>query len=120
MLTAGEGVIPSSIAGRMGYDNLDYMNTTGSLPIIQGPGGIDNVGPMGLSEGDFVLRRGSTDKLTRENPNMMRFALQNPEGFRRAAAGYYEGGLVDAAGAPEARLGTSGGGSGGGGRRQRR
>ena len=111
MLTAGEGVIPSSIAGRMGYDNLDYMNNTGNVPIIQGPGGVDNVGPVGLDEGDFILRRGSTDKLMRDNPNMMRFALQNPEGFRQASKGYYDGGLVDTGGATGATTGSTGGGN---------
>tara|TARA_Y100000310_G_C20365450_1_gene660946 strand:- start:238 stop:768 length:531 start_codon:yes stop_codon:yes gene_type:complete len=70
------------------------MNDTGNIPIVKGPGGVDNVGPMGLNPGDFVIKRGSTDKLLRENPNMMRFAMQNPDGFRRAAAGYYDGGLV--------------------------
>ena len=95
MLTAGEGYIPSPIAQRIGYNNLDQMNSTGNLPVVQGRGGIDNVGPVGLSEGDFIIKRGSTDKLLRENPNMMRFALQNPDGFKRAATGYYEGGVVD-------------------------
>ena len=94
MLTAGEGFIPASIAKRIGYGNLDTMNKTGSLPIVQGPGGIDKVGPVGLSEGDFIIRKSSTDKLMRENPNMMRFALQNPDGFRRGETGYYEGGIV--------------------------
>ena len=95
MLTAGEGYIPAPIAQRIGYNNLDQMNSTGNLPVVQGRGGIDNVGPVGLSEGDFIIKRGSTDKLLRENPNMMRFALQNPDGFKRAATGYYEGGVVD-------------------------
>lgn len=94
MLTAGEGYVPEALAKRMGYDNLSHMNDTGNIPIIKGPGGVDNVGPMGLNPGDFIIKRGSTDKLLRENPNMMRFAMQNPDGFRRAAAGYYEGGLV--------------------------
>ena len=94
MLTAGESFIPAPIARRIGYDNLNKMNRTGSLPIIQGPGGIDNVGPVGLNEGDFIIRRSSTDKLLRENPNMMRFAMQNPDGFRKAEQGYYQGGIV--------------------------
>jgi len=96
MLTAGEGYIPAPIAQRIGYNNLDQMNRTGSMPIIEGPGGIDNVGPVGLSEGDFIIKKSSTDKLLRENPNMMRFALQNPDGFKRGKTGYYEGGVVDA------------------------
>ena len=94
MLTAGEGFIPAPIAKRIGYGNLDVMNKTGSIPTIQGPGGIDKVGPVGLSEGDFIIRKSSTDKLMRENPNMMRFASQNPDGFRRGETGYYEGGIV--------------------------
>jgi TP901 family phage tail tape measure protein len=94
MLTAGEGFVPAAIAKRIGYDNLNRMNTTGDLPIIQGKGGIDNVGPVGLTEGDFIIKKSSTDKLLRENPNMMRFALQNPEGFKRGERGYYEGGVV--------------------------
>jgi TP901 family phage tail tape measure protein len=99
MLTAGEGFIPASTAKRIGYGNLDAMNRTGSLPIIQGRGGVDNVGPVGLSEGDFIIRKSSTDKLMKENPNMMRFALQNPDGFKRGETGYYEGGIVGTDGA---------------------
>ena len=94
MLTAGEGFIPAPIAKRIGYNNLNQMNQTGSMPIVNGPGGIDQVGPVGLSEGDFIIRKSSTDKLMRENPNMMRFAIQNPEGFKRGERGYYQGGVV--------------------------
>ena len=94
MLTAGEGFIPSAIAKRIGYDSLNKMNNTGGLPIIQGKGGIDNVGPVGLTEGDFIIKKSSTDKLLRENPAMMKFALQNPDGFRKGEQGYYEGGVV--------------------------
>ena len=94
MLTRGEGFIPSSIAKRIGYQNLETMNRTGSMPTIQGPSGIDKVGPVGLDEGDFIIRKSSTDKLMRDNPNTMRFAMQNPDGFRRGATGYYEGGIV--------------------------
>ena len=95
MLTKGEAVIPKNVASRIGYENLNQMNTTGNFPIVQGRGGIDNVGPVSLSSGDFVLRKSSTEKLSRSNPNMMRFASQNPEGFRRASRGYYNGGVVD-------------------------
>jgi hypothetical protein len=94
MLTAGEAVIPEPIARRIGYDNLNKMNTTGQIPVVKGKGGIDNVGPVGLSEGDFVIRKSSTEKLLRENPTMMRFAMQNPEGFKRGEQGYYQGGIV--------------------------
>jgi TP901 family phage tail tape measure protein len=94
MLTAGEGFIPAPIAKRIGYENLSRMNTTGELPIVQGKGGVDNVGPVGLTEGDFIIKKSSTDKLLRDNPNMMRFALQNPDGFKRGESGYYEGGVV--------------------------
>jgi TP901 family phage tail tape measure protein len=94
MLTAGEGFVPAPIAKRIGYENLSRMNTTGELPIVQGKGGVDNVGPVGLTEGDFIIKKSSTDKLLRDNPNMMRFALQNPDGFKRGESGYYEGGIV--------------------------
>ena len=97
MLTAGEGYVPASIAQRIGYTNLNKMNQTGSLPIINGPAGIDKVGPVGLNEGDFIIKKSSTDKLLRENPHMMKFALQNPEGFKRGERGYYEGGVVGTA-----------------------
>ena len=70
------------------------MNTTGQIPVVKGKGGIDNVGPVGLNEGDFVIRKSSTEKLLRENPRMMRFAIQNPEGFKRGEQGYYQGGIV--------------------------
>jgi TP901 family phage tail tape measure protein len=111
MLTAGEGFVPAPIAKRIGYDNLNRMNKTGSMPIIEGPGGVDNVGPVGLSEGDFIIRKSSTNKLLKENPNMMRFAIQNPDGFRRAQKGYYEGGIVGtaASSAPSITRNTSGG-----------
>ena len=99
MLTAGEGFIPAPIAKRIGYGNLEAMNRSGSLPIVQGKGGVDNVGPVGLSEGDFIIKKSSTDKLMKENPNMLRFALQNPEGFKRGDTGYYEGGIVGTDGA---------------------
>jgi hypothetical protein len=94
MLTSGEAVIPASTAKRIGYDNLDKMNRSGNLPMVEGPGGRDQVGPVGLTPGDFVIRRGSTSKLLNDNPNLMRLAMQNPDGFRKAAAGYYDGGLV--------------------------
>lgn len=94
MLTKGEAVISKNVASRIGYDNLNRMNTTGEFPIVDGKGGIDNVGPVSLNSGDFVLRRSSTEKLNRTNPNLMRFAAQNPDGFRRAARGYYDGGVV--------------------------
>lgn len=94
MLTRGEGFIPSSTAKKIGYQNLESMNRTGSLPTIQGPSGIDKVGPVGLDEGDFIIRKSSTDKLMRDNPNTMRFAMQNPDGFRKSATGYYDGGIV--------------------------
>ena len=94
MLTAGEGFVPSSLAKKIGYENLNRMNKTGEMPIIQGPGGIDNVGPVGLTEGDFIIKKSSTDKLLRENPAMMKFALQNPGGFKRGETGYYDGGMV--------------------------
>lgn len=94
MLTAGEGFVPAPIAKRIGYNNLNKMNQTGTMPIIDGPSGVDRVGPVGLSEGDFIIRKSSTDKLLRENPHMMKFALQNPEGFKRGEKGYYEGGMV--------------------------
>jgi TP901 family phage tail tape measure protein len=97
MLTAGEGFVPAPIARRIGYGNLNKMNQTGSLPIINGPAGIDKVGPVGLNEGDFIIKKSSTDKLLRENPNMMKFALQNPEGFKKGERGYYEGGVVGTA-----------------------
>lgn len=99
MLTAGEGFIPAPIAKRIGYGNLEAMNRSGSLPIVQGKGGVDNVGPVGLSEGDFIIKKSSTDKLMKENPNMLRFALQNPEGFKKGDTGYYEGGIVGTDGA---------------------
>jgi hypothetical protein len=95
MLTKGEAVIPSAIASRIGYDNLNKMNTTGNFPIVDGKGGIDNVGPVGMNPGDFVIRKSSTDKLQRTNPNLMRFAAQNPDGFKRASKAYYNGGVVD-------------------------
>ena len=49
MLTAGEGFIPSEIAKRIGYDSLNKINKTGQMPVIQGRGGIDKVGPVGLT-----------------------------------------------------------------------
>ena len=94
MLTAGEGFVPASVAKKIGYSNLNHMNKTGELPVIQGKSGIDNVGPVGLGEGDFIIRKSSTDKLLKSNPNTMRFAMQNPEGFKRGEYGYYEGGIV--------------------------
>ncbi len=94
MLTAGEGFVPAAIAKRIGYDTLNKINKTGQMPVIQGRGGIDKVGPVGLTEGDFIIKKNSTDKLLRENPNMMKFALQNPDGFRKGETGYYNGGVV--------------------------
>ena len=94
MLTAGEGFIPEKTAKRIGYENLNTMNKTGNLPTVQGAPGIDQVGPVGLTEGDFIIKKNSTDKLLRENPSMMKFALQNPEGFKKGERGYYEGGVV--------------------------
>ena len=96
MLTKGESVIPSSIAQRMGYNNLNQINRTGELPIVDGPGGIDNVGPVGMDPGDFVIKRSSTEKLAKKNPYLMKMALQNPDVFRKGGMvkGYYRGGMV--------------------------
>ena len=97
MLTAGESVIPADNAKRIGYANLDTINKTGSLPTVKGPGGIDNVGPVPLNPGDFVLRRSTTQKLN-NNPNSMRFSAANPGMYRKGgevAKGYYNGGVVE-------------------------
>ena len=89
MLTAGEMYVPAEMAKRIGYDSLDKINKSG---IIDGPGGIDNVGPVGLNPGDFIIRKSSTDKLLNTNPNGMRDSLMGGGFTRRAATGYYEGG----------------------------
>jgi hypothetical protein len=94
MLTAGEGYIPAPIAKRIGYNNLSHMNNTGSMPIVKGTGGVDNVGPVGLNSGDFIMKKSSTNKLLRDNPNAMRFSLQGQSDGRKGAQGYYEGGVV--------------------------
>ena len=94
MLTAGEGYIPASIAKRIGYNNLSHMNNTGTMPIVKGTGGVDNVGPVGLNSGDFIMKKSSTNKLLRDNPNAMRFSLQGQSDGRKGAQGYYEGGVV--------------------------
>jgi TP901 family phage tail tape measure protein len=98
MLTDGEAIIPSEIAKRIGYSSLTKMNKTGEIPIVSGKKGIDKVGPVGLTPGDFVIRKSSTDKLLKENPRMMRFAMQNPDGFRKAEQRYYQGGIVGTSG----------------------
>lgn len=98
MLTDGEAIIPSRIAKRIGYSSLNRMNKTGEIPIVSGKKGIDKVGPIGLTPGDFVIRKSSTDKLLKENPYMMRFAMQNPDGFKRAEQRYYKGGIVGTSG----------------------
>ena len=107
MLTAGEGFIPAETAKRIGYENLNKMNKTGGMPIIQGKPGVDQVGPVGLTEGDFIIKKNSTDKLLRDNPNAMKFAIQNPEGFRRGERGYYEGGVVGSSPVSPASVGRS-------------
>jgi TP901 family phage tail tape measure protein len=96
MLTKGESVIPSAIAKRMGYNNLKNINRSGELPIVDGPGGIDNVGPVPMTPGDFVIRRSSTQKLAKKNPHLMKLAMQNPGVFRNGGVvrGYYNGGVV--------------------------
>jgi len=97
MLTAGEAVIPNSIAKKIGYDSLGKMNSTGSIPIVAGKSGVDQVGPVGLNSGDFVIKKSSTNKLMRENPHMMRFAMQNPKGYKKAEK-RYQGGIVGTSG----------------------
>ena len=94
MLTAGESFIPSDIAKKIGYSNLEKLNTTGDIPTVQGPQGIDKVGPVGLSEGDFIIKKSSSDKLMRNNPNLFKMATQNPDGFRKSINNYYNGGVV--------------------------
>jgi hypothetical protein len=96
MLTKGESVIPSAIAKRMGYNNLKNINRSGELPIVDGPGGIDNVGPVPMNPGDFVIKRSSTQKLAKKNPHLMKLAMQNPGVFRNGGVvrGYYNGGVV--------------------------
>ena len=97
MLTAGEAVIPNSIAKKIGYDSLGKMNSTGSIPIVAGKSGVDQVGPVGLNSGDFVIKKSSTNKLMRENPHIMRFAMQNPKGYKKAEK-RYQGGIVGTSG----------------------
>ncbi|MBT7437953.1 MAG: hypothetical protein HN786_04955, partial [Cellvibrionales bacterium] len=94
MLTAGESLIPSSVAKKIGYSNLEQLNTSGDIPIIRGQSGIDKVGPVGLNEGDFVVKKSSTDKLMKRNPNLFKMAVQNPDGFRKGINNYYQGGVV--------------------------
>ena len=43
---------------------------------------------------DYQALESEREKLLRENPTMMRFAMQNPEGFKRGEQGYYQGGIV--------------------------
>jgi TP901 family phage tail tape measure protein len=94
MLTAGESLIPSSVAKKIGYSNLEQLNTSGDIPIVRGQSGIDKVGPVGLNEGDFVVKKSSTDKLMKRNPNLFKMAVQNPDGFRKGINNYYQGGVV--------------------------
>ena len=94
MLTAGESLIPSSVAKKIGYSNLEQLNTSGDVPIVRGQSGIDKVGPVGLNEGDFVIKKSSTDKLMKRNPNLFKMAVQNPDGFRKNVNNYYQGGVV--------------------------
>ena len=94
MLTAGESLIPSSVAKKIGYSNLEQLNTSGDIPVVRGQSGIDKVGPVGLNEGDFVVKKSSTDKLMKKNPNLFKMAVQNPDGFRKNVNNYYQGGVV--------------------------
>lgn len=94
MLTAGESLIPSSVAKKIGYSNLEQLNTSGDIPIVRGQSGIDKVGPVGLGEGDFVIKKSSTDKLMKRNPSLFKMAVQNPDSFRKNVNNYYQGGLV--------------------------
>ena len=91
MLTAGEAYIPAEMAKKIGYDSLNRINKEG---IVQGPGGIDNVGPVGLNPGDFIIRKSSTDKLLNANPNGLRDSLMGGGFTRRAVQGYYDGGMA--------------------------
>ena len=95
MLTAGEAVIPESIARRIGYDNLNKMNTTGQIPVVKGKGGIDNVGPVGLSEGDFVIRKSSTEKLFKRKSYYDAVCnAKTQKDLNAGEQGYYQGGIV--------------------------
>ncbi len=97
MLTAGESIVPAKQARSIGYSNLNIINKTGTLPTVQGPGGMDNVGPVGLTPGDFVIRKSSTQKLN-NNPNLMRMSAANPGMYRKGGEvlrGYYNGGVVE-------------------------
>ena len=91
MLTAGESYVPADMAKKIGYDSLNRINKEG---IIQGPGGIDNVGPVGLNPGDFIIRKSSTDKLLNANPNGLRDSLMGGGFTRRATQGFYDGGMA--------------------------
>jgi hypothetical protein len=97
MLTAGEMYVPAEMAKRIGYDSLEKINKGG---IVDGPGGIDNVGPVGLNPGDFIIRKSSTDKLLKQNPNGLKDSLMGGGFTRRAVKGYYEGGIVGDNSAP--------------------
>ena len=100
MLTAGESFIPANVAKKIGYSTLEKLNTTGEIPIVQGKAGIDKVGPVGLSDGDFIIKKSSTDKLMRKNPNTFKMAVKNPDGFRRQVNNYYDGGMVSSGRSP--------------------
>ena len=98
MLTAGESVIPAETAKKIGYARLSKINSSGELPIVQGPAGIDKVGPVGLTEGDFVIKKSATDKLVKANSNIMRFSNLSSGNTRQAPKRYYEGGIVGTSG----------------------
>jgi TP901 family phage tail tape measure protein len=113
MLTAGESVVPKSIASTIGYENLRYINKNGEFPTVAGPAGIDKVGPVPMTPGDFVVKKSSTQSLANKNPHLMRMAMQNPGVFKNGGVvrGYYNGGVIGEQSSPEPGVFNEGTGS---------
>lgn len=81
MASAGEFVIKTAAARRIGYDTLNYMNNTGNTK------GMADVTPVLVSNGEFIFNRGAASSIGYGN-----LAYMNKTG---KLPGFYSGGVVE-------------------------
>ena len=93
MLTNGEFVFSKKSAEAIGPEALTKINRFAEGGHVFGRGGIDNVGPVMLNEGEFVVRAESARRMESKTPGILSMLNERPQAAR-GLLGYQEGGPV--------------------------
>ena len=93
MLTNGEFVFSKNSAESIGPEALTRINQFADGGHVFGRGGIDNVGPVMLQEGEFVVRAESARKMESRQPGILSLLNEKPR-VARGLLGYHDGGVV--------------------------